>query len=125
MRPVDQTKFVADPESDECGNCMQAAVASLLELPLDDVPHFAAEPDDQWWWTFVAFCRSHGYAVVQTEEAIEDVLGLMSGQSPRGDFQHLVVACGPDVVHDPHPSREGLDGGGTSWWYLVPKNPVP
>lgn len=41
MTPVDQT-ILHDPQTGAIGNCMQAAIASLLDLPLDAVPHFAA-----------------------------------------------------------------------------------
>lgn len=40
MTPVFQT--IIDPVK---GNCMQAAYASILDLPLDEVPNFVAEPD--------------------------------------------------------------------------------
>ena len=35
---VDQTIFVGDPQRP--GNCVAACVATLLDLPLDRVPHF-------------------------------------------------------------------------------------
>jgi len=126
MKPVDQTKFVPDPRSDECGNCMQAAYASILELPLDEVPHFAATPGEngEWFDAVLTWCAARGYAVVQSEEPIPGVLCLMSGKSPRGDFDHLVVGRDRDVLHDPHPSRAGLAGDPVVWWYLLPHEPV-
>ena len=42
------------------GNCMQAAVASLFELPLEKVPHFL-EYKDKWFTTFYDFVREQGY----------------------------------------------------------------
>ena len=42
------------------GNCMQAAVASLFELPLEAVPHFL-EYRDKWFETFYNFVREQGY----------------------------------------------------------------
>ena len=38
-RWVEQT-ILHDPEKKNYGNCMQACVASLLNIPLNDVPHF-------------------------------------------------------------------------------------
>lgn len=35
MKPVDQTTFGFPG-----GNCFSACIASLLEMPLDDVPYF-------------------------------------------------------------------------------------
>ena len=37
MKPVDQTKLL---ERDGVGDCCRAAVASLLEMPLEEVPEF-------------------------------------------------------------------------------------
>jgi len=38
MKPVDQTAF--GPSK---GNCLSASIASLLELPIEDVPLFTTE----------------------------------------------------------------------------------
>jgi|ERR1035437_5593358 hypothetical protein len=42
------------------GNCMQAAIASLLELSLEKVPHFL-ESGQKWFEIFYAFIREQGY----------------------------------------------------------------
>lgn len=42
------------------GNCMQAAFASLLELPLDDVPNFKAF-GDKWFVELWNFLIKKGY----------------------------------------------------------------
>ena len=124
---IDQTKF-GPGEGDEAGNCMQAAVASLLGMPLDEVPHFAAvgvKGDvESWWDPFVAWCREHGYHPAIHEAPVDGALGLMSGPSPRGVGWHCVVSRGPDVAHDPHPSRDGLALGDREWWYLIPLKPA-
>lgn len=57
MIPVFQTKF--GPRN---GNCMQAVVASLLELPLSEVPEFrGTESQDAWFDKYCDCLRSHGY----------------------------------------------------------------
>ena len=126
MKPVDQTKFVPDPYDDECGNCLQAAYASILELPLEDVPHFAAIPGDdgEWWFAICRFVREHGYATALCDEPIEGAVGTASGKSPRGDFNHVVVVRGDEMIHDPHPSRAGLDGDPIQFSYLVALDPA-
>ena len=43
MKPVDQTTF-GSPH----GNCFQAGVASALELPLEEVPHFCDGDNPMW-----------------------------------------------------------------------------
>jgi hypothetical protein len=42
------------------GNCMQAAMASLFELPLEAVPNFKEYGQD-WWREMMSFVRQQGY----------------------------------------------------------------
>lgn len=42
------------------GNCMQAVIASLLELPLEEVPHFL-EFGDHWFSEMHKCLNAHGY----------------------------------------------------------------
>ena len=42
------------------GNCIQAAIASLFELPLEKVPHFL-ELGENWFGAFYRFIREQGY----------------------------------------------------------------
>jgi len=42
------------------GNCMQAAIASLLELSLESVPNFISLGHD-WFKTYYQFLLKHGY----------------------------------------------------------------
>lgn len=124
MIPVDQT-IMADPARGDGhdadgnpGNCWQACVASLLELPLEEVPHFIVHED--WWEATKAFVSVHkpGWTMEHFDAAFpvyqwpdgapEHVIG--SGPSPRGDFYHaaIVDAKTGELAHDPHPSRAGF-----------------
>lgn len=107
MKPVDQTSF-GYPE----GNCFSACVASILELPIAEVPHFGA--DETWFDTLSSWLRLRGLWAFMVHASERDhrllLRGhyILSGRSPRGDFLHAVVAHGDMIVHDPHPSRAGL-----------------
>ncbi len=105
MKPVDQTTFGVPG-----GNCFSACVASLLELPIEEVPHFGS--DDTWWATFQAWLKTRDlYAVlfkVDSDEQRPPGLHIVSGRSPRHSALHAVVGEGAKIVHDPHPSRDGL-----------------
>jgi len=57
------------------GNCMQAAIASLLELPLEAVPHFKEEKS--WFGSMYKFLRELGYDIDGTLYNRTD--GLISG----------------------------------------------
>lgn len=119
MTPVHQTKF-KDAERGIRGNCLQAAVASVLDLPLDEVPHFIEH--DDWERVFSDFLHARGLDyecryVLRDEPPDGYAIGY--GTSPRG-IKHAVVTYGWRMVHDPHPDGTGLsslDG----WWELVPE----
>ena len=104
MQAIDQTTF-----GEGLGNCFSACVASILELPIDDVPFFGA--DELWWTRFSEWLEARNlYAVCLKHRAGRAPVGyhILSGKSPRGEFLHSVVAKGEDIVHDPHPSRANI-----------------
>jgi len=119
VTPLDQTIFgVVTPEDGKRpGNCWQACVASLLDLPLDQVPHFIEVSPRTWERHTRRFVFEHtgldlGCFLPEfpLTEPGQYVIG--SGPSPRGDFLHAVILDGATgaLAHDPHPSRAGLAG---------------
>lgn len=104
MREVTQSILHGDP-SGRPGNCLQAAVASLLELDLDGVPHFI-EYDD-WLERLRDFCLAHGYRPLLRPPSAHVALGMAWGPSERG-VRHAVVWIDGMLAWDPHPSRAGL-----------------
>lgn len=106
MKPVLQTKI------GEGGNCLQACLASLLELPLDAVPDFCSSvPKGEDWFIAVAqWLRPHGLGILMMVippdmwPAIPwpDCYSIVSGRSPREPkLLHAVIAWGNRIVHDP------------------------
>lgn len=145
MTPVTQT-LLAEREDGHTrdglpGNCIQACVASLLNLTLDEVPHFAVYTD--WFgamrrwarerdgdFTYFPFPVPEEYA--ETWEIWADwgrannAHVILSGPSPRGPFWHVVVGnVDREVVHDPHPSRAGLVEVRDAIVYCSPYDPAP
>ena len=109
------------------GDCWKTCIASLLELPMDEVPHFV-EYGDLWWDVTQAFIKSHVGNDLELRWW-EDVSAVPAGHpfligtgvSPRGDFQHAVIVDrSATVVHDPHPSRLGLEGPPETFYSIVP-----
>lgn len=95
------------------GNCWQTAIASVLDLELDEVPHFVQMDEDNegnWWDLSSEWLKERGYDLQpQWEDGyIVDEYYLVTGQSPRGDFDHVVVFQNGKMVHDPHPSGDGI-----------------
>jgi hypothetical protein len=105
------------------GECVRASYATILGMPIDDVPRFdpaAAESagqdqgDREREWL-----ASIGLGLVEISappseglppeilDCMPEVPHLMSGISPRG-YGHRVVGIGGKLLFDPHPSRAGL-----------------
>ncbi|MCU1441091.1 MAG: hypothetical protein JWP85_2088 [Rhodoglobus sp.] len=130
-----QTIFGDGSDGSTPGNCLQTAVASLLDLPVEAVPHFVAEED--WWGAVIAWVRASGLRLTMFEErfnveasyaggylataplaaAPDDVLMLAGGMAARG-FRHVVLWQHGHLVHDPHPSGTGLTGEPDSLWRI-------
>jgi len=89
------------------GNCLQAAVATILGLPLDDVPHFVEL--DNWSQALADFAHLNGYATIWTDgDSRLPTLGLAFGPTVRSaDITHAIAIVGGQFW-DPHPSRDGL-----------------
>lgn len=129
MTPVKQ-EFVHDPANGVYGDCQRAVIASLLDLPISEVPHFLLESKNQregYWTGLQAFLRTKGYAwlVVPAKSGAafygavdEAIYHEISGPSPRGQgVTHAVVGCDGNIVFDPHPSNAGLAGEPSEWEY--------
>jgi len=111
MKPVHQNIY-GEPN----GNCLQAAVASIFEVGLDKVPHFCKPPNDDWQERYDDWLAERGLQLMtvdarQCRQAgwIPRGYHIIAGQSPRFDCQHAVVGLNGKVIHDPHPSGDGLE----------------
>lgn len=121
MKPVMQT--IGGPEN---GNCLQACMASLLGLCLEEVPHFVLE--DNWVHALDAWLKQFDLQSVAVDLNIMRQQGedmwkpygyhLIVGKSPRADCQHAVVGYNGEMVHDPHWDGDGLDTE-ESWTLFV------
>jgi hypothetical protein len=144
VKAVHQDKFrdPDGPDQADRGNCFQAAIASMLELDLDDVPNFVQDDEDGKgnWWTrtqewlgarglWLADLPSHNWKYVAPPDALTFVTGP-SPRDPTGKMKHIVLWRGRGVdgslVHDPHPDGTGLSGDDDSWghYVLVPLDPA-
>ena len=109
MKGVMQTKFGDD------GNCFAACLASILELELDQVPDYDGRTDSGWWRKYnIWLTKEFGLSMCHIARGdgswfIDDcnTFHLCSGLSPRG-LEHSCVGKNGRIVHDPHPSNEGL-----------------
>lgn len=115
LREVTQ-RFLANDPTGIPGDCVRAAVASLLDREPTSVPHFIAGSDIDsrvWWYALKGWAADNGWAVTRTgllprqENVPLPKFGIACGPSERG-VSHAVVAVDGQVVWDPHPSRAGI-----------------
>jgi hypothetical protein len=112
--PVTQT-ILHDPENGQFGNCFSAVLASLLHLPIEDVPVF--QEKETWKKEVNKFLRPYNLAFFDFMDypvAAEfgGVVGLyheQAGKTAReSECSHACVAVDGNVIHDPHPNGSGL-----------------
>ncbi len=124
MIPVDQ-EFMHDPDAGSVGDCFRACIASVLELPIDAVPHFALL-GSRWQRVLDGFLAGLSREIEWSQGIPPDgIWAIATVQSPRAaDVKHSVIWRDGKIVHDPHPSRAGGEGP-TDYFYLVPDSPSP
>jgi len=134
------TKVYQDDFSPARGNALQAAVASIFNLPLRDVPNFIESPDGyevaiQQFYNREGGGKEGERSVVKMKvdesyiisEKYNGMICILRGKSPRGDFGHVVVAryfaaSASDekfeMLHDPHPDGTFLDVSEAYGWCM-------
>jgi hypothetical protein len=108
--PVMQTKIGEDH-----GNCFEACMASILEIPIYRVPDFPRD-DTEFIQALEDFLLQYGlfYLQVETNDPVMkvafkrgDAWHVIEGTSERGG-PHACVGLNGKLVHDPHPGGHGL-----------------
>ena len=130
MTPHTQA-FLHDPATGIRGDCYRTAIACLLDVPRDDVPHVFEHDTPAIQRATGAYLRRFGLAMLEmplkgadAADVVAFMAGtnpdipsfLLSGTTPRG-WDHTVVVHDGEVW-DPHPSRSGLTGPCDDgfWW---------
>ena len=108
MKPVSQTIF-----GTRNGNCLQACLASILEIPLDQCTDVSESPDEFWFDDLNGWLFEYGYSAIVTpfSESLEYVSNELYsiGVGPVRGLPHACVFRGTELVHDPFPERRGFD----------------
>lgn len=126
MRPVYQNKPTG---------CLQAAVASLLERPLDEVPDFAEIDDEEWHDEYTDFLRDLDlYPICIRLEDLREIEGelwhpegyhLIIGESPRAPGKsHATVGYNGKIVHDPFENGEHIEPREYEIWVALLEHPA-
>ena len=132
MIPVKQQNLHR-PSEGVWGDCHRAAIASILEKPLDDVPHFGdGGPDGEEFARREAdYLRAQGIVpirVIYTDDlplvlaAVgkmnPGVCYLLGGQSRTG-VDHTVVGLNDAIAHDPSINESGIIGPCADGYYWI------
>ena len=105
-----------DPANGKHGNCMSAVLASLLHLPIEDVPIFS-DPN-RWQIDLNIWLRRYGLAYIclsnfESHAAEYGIVGChheIAGVSPRSaEVLHACCAIDGKVTFDPHPDNTGIE----------------
>jgi len=115
MKPVFQSS--TDPER---GDCQRAAIASLFDLELEQVPNFRLFPDSNWHKVYWHFLLSLGWEYNGCASAsrhieflnYENINGfyyaVVKSRTNPGRFHSVIIDSAGVVAHDPNPSQSFL-----------------
>jgi hypothetical protein len=103
---------------DKKGNCFATCIACILELPVEEVPNFCGDhwtDDGEWFRQTNKWLAPLGLRYIEFQygdwvthyHGVPDVDVIVSGPGPRG-CDHAVIWRAGELVHDPHPSGDGL-----------------
>ncbi len=118
MIPVYQTMTIAN---DGCGNCFNACVASILELPLRDVAQVLPSFAGDYWGEWANWARDRGLEITyhSLDRGAPKGFAIASGYGgrtyPEGhkkagqEILHAAVVFNGKLIHDPFPGAETFD----------------
>ena len=127
MKPVKQKIF-----DSRKGDCVRACLASVFELPIDEVPNFWEQTQDPTeFWKLINDWLMENFGVrkiflrysEKTADCLEKVLCIASGESPRHTPGGHAVVWRDGLLHDPHPSGDGLLGSPEDLMIFIPLDP--
>lgn len=133
MTPVKQ-QYRHDPDNGVFGDCHRAALATVLDLDIEDVPHFAdGNPGDDVFQARVRdFLAIHGLRCIDQiyQAELSDILHSISringpdlvyllGGASRNGTHHTVICQGGKIVWDPAMDESGIVGPCHDGYYWI------
>lgn len=112
MKSVYQDKFPLEGQLGN-GNCLSACIASIFELPIDEVPHFTAAGNKDWFTDLNFYLQRFGsYSLLLpylTTKVLLQGHYIVIGNAVYYDKKtkkynksmHAVVGFGGEIVFDP------------------------
>ena len=121
MTPFYQTVPHDPPRS--FGDCHRTAIACILDLPPDRIPHIAGkESNAQWLVKMNEALTPHGYQIASIAFTgsipLHEMMGYMEELNPtvhyilcgrtKDDVPHVVVCRGGNIMHDTCAGKPGV-----------------
>lgn len=111
MKRVFQTKYGKGQ-----GNCFQAALASLFELKLEDIPDFCniySTETEEWYEQFVKWLNERGFSSIPLK--VDDLNRpnykncylIVTGKNKDG-VNHNILYRNGKAVHNPNKNCKGI-----------------
>ena len=123
MVPVEQTVF-----GPRHGNCFAACLASILELPIDQVPDFITTFEGHTWLPMLLdwlnkFGLSAVFLAYSSEVNAPSGYAILSAWNLRSNCKHAVVVKDGAIVWDPSPNRADGLGEPEHWMAFTVLDP--
>lgn len=120
------------PQHQQQGDdCIRVCVATILEVPIEDVPNFMADAGDESLWVeeLRRWLEPLGLSAMcvvfhdgSDGEVTKGVICAAGGHGPRGRA-HMVVWKDGEMVWDPHPDGGGIIGEPEDYLLFLPLDP--
>lgn len=94
----------------ESGNCFEACIASLIEIPLKVVPEFCNIPKGpEWLALFRQLLNSQGYELDIFGEKCPNGFSIATGFIKDSKIEHSCIYYNGNLFHDPFPNGNGIE----------------
>jgi hypothetical protein len=132
MIKVYQTKFGGiDVPDEEKGNCFQAALASILELPVENCFHIWDYSTSTWFEELTKWLSEFNLVMVGFDVSKSQTLPfpigyhLIDAESAtlKNGELHTLVGYNGEVVHDPNPNAKEV-GKFVNFWLFAEISPT-
>ena len=132
MKKIEQTWLggVDAPTNGE-GNCFQACVASILEIPMEGSFNHGLFSDEEWFEKFNEWLNQYGLASIFIECNPDKPLNstplrgihIAEMETAESLLKHAVVIDGDRIIHDPMPCLSNKEYTCCGIYFFIPLDP--
>jgi hypothetical protein len=132
MKKVYQNRFGGEAAPvEKRGNCAQACIASILELPLEETFDISAYGDDEFYDCLTGWLNKKGYHMIcfpyldiHNQPLRLPGYYIIGGTQLASGVKHVEVAYNGEIVHDPVSPNFISVIEPKEIWLIYPLNPI-